>query len=120
MPIAAVPKRMSVFRRNGLMPEGFSGDASGVCFDSGSDMRGRRAGFVHGAGPGRYPTESAIARLKCREGLEQIAFAELRPEPVGEVELRVGRAPEQEVGDPLLSTGADEKVDRADVHRGKR
>src|SRR4051812_356909 len=118
MPMAAVPNLISVFRMNGLGPLGPGGDGSRVSVAAGvSDMRGRRRTEVaHGGGPGRYPTEPAIARLKCCDGFEEIVFAEVRPETIGEVQLGVRSAPQEEVRDALLTAGADEEVDVPDRH----
>src|SRR5262245_41747196 len=101
MPMTAVPKRMSVLRTNaasvfGLGFGGLAGGAPSATVSSGmragrrfrcEDVRGHR-------GLGGYPTEAPIARLERLDRREEIGLGPVGPEPLGEVELRVRRAPE--------------------------
>src|SRR6187551_3630252 len=54
--------------------------------------------------------EAALAAGVLLERGVQVAFLEVRPEPVHEDELRVGELPEEEVRDPLLAGRPDEQV----------
>src|ERR1700716_210376 len=54
--------------------------------------------------------ESAHAPLVGGERLVEVRAAEIGPERLGAVELRVGRLPEQEVAEPHLAGGADNQV----------
>ena len=67
-----------------------------------------RVGFVD-------PAVAALARLEVDDRLEEIAAAEIGPEHFGDVDLRVGDLPEQEVRDAQLAAGADEQVGIVDV-----
>ena len=58
---------------------------------------------------------SARAPANCVERRAEVVGAEVGPERVGEDELRVRRLPEQEVRDPELARGADEKVDLGEL-----
>src|SRR6187402_86673 len=42
---------------------------------------------------------AAVAALEFNDAFEQMQAAEVRPEEVGDVKLRVGNLPEEEVGD---------------------
>src|SRR5690606_12170763 len=56
---------------------------------------------------------AAKAALALAEGLDgdiQRGGVELGPQQVGEIKLRVGQLPEQEVADALLAAGADEEI----------
>ena len=53
---------------------------------------------------------SPITSGKRLNGGREIGAGEVRPQDVGEVELGVGRLPEQEVTQSLLSAGADEQI----------
>src|SRR6185312_10877761 len=55
----------------------------------------------------------AEAPFAAREELErgrQLPLVEVRPQSIGEIELRVGDVPEEEVADPPLTAGADQEV----------
>src|SRR5712691_4598945 len=49
--------------------------------------------------------------MKINERCAQVVGAEVRPQHVEEAELGVGRLPEQEIRQPLLAAGANEKID---------
>jgi hypothetical protein len=55
--------------------------------------------------------EAPFAVAEPRERGRQILSVEVRPSAIDEVELGIGALPEQEVGEPPLPAGADEKVD---------
>src|SRR5216683_482096 len=62
-----------------------------------------------------------LAALIRRDGLVQRRCVEVRPEQIGEIELRVRDLPKQEVGNALLAAGAYEKVGLRRVgHREER
>src|SRR5579871_4171261 len=63
--------------------------------------------------------EAALPLLEERQRLEELALAEVRPERVGDVQLGVSELPEEEVADPHLSAGADEKVGIGDAGRAE-
>ena len=68
---------------------------------------------------GRHAAEAPVpARERIDRGSE-VVLAEVRPKRLGEVELRVGALPEQEVGQPLLAAGAD-RADRRRAYRCRR
>jgi len=54
--------------------------------------------------------ETAVAALVVGDGLEKMSAAEVGPEAISDVDLRVGDLPEEEVGDALLAGGADDQV----------
>src|SRR5690606_4940421 len=66
-----------------------------------------------------YLAEAPLARLIIRNRREQVGLVEVRPERVGEVQLRVRGRPDEEVADAELAARADEEVDRADLHGGE-
>src|SRR5687767_744402 len=108
MPIAAVPRRASVFLTN------FDWSAAlraGFGMRRSSSVRCELVrGALHG-GLGGYSTEASIARLERLDRGVEVGVGPVGPETVREVELRVCGAPEQEVRDPLLAAGADQQVD---------
>ena len=53
---------------------------------------------------------SPITSGKRLNGGSEIGLGEVRPQDVGEVELGVGRLPQQEVTQSLFSAGADEQI----------
>src|SRR3977135_849980 len=58
----------------------------------------------------RSATEAARATGKLQQrGVEGVG-AEVRPQDVAPVELRVGRLPDQEIREALLAAGADDEV----------
>ena len=57
--------------------------------------------------------EAPLAALEIGDGRAQIVGAEIGPQRIDEAQLGVGRLPQQEVGQPLLAAGADDKVDVA-------
>ena len=72
-----------------------------------------------------YATDSASrpkrrCRRRRRPGPPQLVAPEVGPHHVGEVELGVGRLPEQEVRQPLLARGADHQVGRRQRARVER
>src|SRR5439155_1275276 len=56
------------------------------------------------------PAEATLALLIESQRLEELALAEIRPERVGDVDLRVGDLPEEEVAEAHLAAGPDEQV----------
>src|SRR6185503_20708565 len=69
------------------------------------------AGFDLAAGE----AEAALALgVGVERGVEILA-AEVGPEGAREVELGVGRLPEEEVGDAELAAGADDEVERRQI-----
>src|SRR5262249_32579081 len=65
-------------------------------------------------------TITALPLGKRCQRLLQLLAPEVGPEDRGEVELGVGRLPEQEVGQPLFTRCADEQVQRWEPLRGQR
>src|SRR5512137_1967076 len=61
---------------------------------------------------GRGEPEAALPVLEVGDGAEEVELAEVGPEGLHEDHLRVGRLPEQEVGDAPLPAGAHEQVER--------
>src|SRR2546422_4204174 len=60
-----------------------------------------------------YGLDAADPAVTPRKGGErgiELGSAELGPQAIGEVQLRIGHLPEQEVADAHLAAGADEKV----------
>ena len=53
----------------------------------------------------------------CLHGTDQFFLGKIRPGNRGKVKLRIGQLPEQEVGDPLLIAGADQKIRIRDPSR---
>ena len=70
---------------------------------------GRHDGDPRDQGAHRAAEAAAAARV-LGEGLPEVPLAEVGPERVHEHELRVGELPEEEVRDPQLPRGADQKV----------
>src|SRR5204862_1307412 len=56
------------------------------------------------------PTETALPRGVLRECPGELLAIEVGPERVGEVELGIGRLPEQEVRETLLSARANHEI----------
>src|SRR6201992_344118 len=100
------------------------------------EPRPRRGGRASGSGSGsgglgsnissskksltRAPSTAPEAPLALRVGAQRTLErrpVEVRPQLLGEDELRVGALPEQIVGDPLLAAGSDQAV--AIVHVGR-
>src|SRR5688572_21119172 len=54
--------------------------------------------------------EAPLALAVRRDRLVERRAVEIGPQRLGEIELGVGKLPEQEVGDALLAPGADEKI----------
>src|SRR5262245_43745655 len=55
------------------------------------------------------PAEAALAAMEIRNGGAQIVAAEIGPQHIDEAQLGVGRLPQQEIGQPLLTAGADQE-----------
>src|SRR4051812_40411875 len=53
-----------------------------------------------------HPPEAALAALVVGDGLEQVPAAEVRPQRVGDPQLRVGELPQHEVREPHLAARA--------------
>src|SRR6185312_7665266 len=58
----------------------------------------------------RSAAEPSLPRAVAAQGAQEVDLPELRPVRVAEVELGVGRLPEQEVRQPLFPRGADDQV----------
>ena len=48
--------------------------------------------------------------IVCIDCLFQLFLRKIRPGGIGEIKLRIGQLPHQEVGETLLSAGADQKI----------
>ncbi len=72
--------------------------------------RGRGPRGLGSAAPRALPAEPARAPGELEQRLVEGGRAEVRPQAVGEHELRVGGLPDEEVADPLLAAGADDEV----------
>src|ERR1041384_6326288 len=55
-------------------------------------------------------SETALPGAELLEGGRQLRGPEFRPHALGEMQLRVGAFPEEEVAEPLLPPGADQEV----------
>ena len=55
--------------------------------------------------------KAAVAPGKVDERVDEAGGREVRPVDIGEVELRIGRLPEQEVREALVAARADDEVD---------
>src|SRR5690606_32418022 len=65
--------------------------------------------------------ETAFARTVRGNRLFERKLIEIGPQRVGEIQLRIGKLPEQEIADALLAAGADEQIGlRRVVHRQLR
>src|SRR5262245_4152164 len=65
----------------------------------------------------RDATEATLTLLEVGEGLQVFARAEIRPERLGNVELRVRCLPQEEVAEPHLAARPDEEVGIRDAPR---
>ena len=63
----------------------------------------------------RIPAHAAVAAGILGQSFVEAFLREIGEERLGKVELRVGALPQQEVGQPLLTTGADHQIDRRQV-----
>src|SRR5690606_19372818 len=64
------------------------------------------------------PLESPVTAIAAREMVErrfEIDRFEVRPQDVGEIELGIGRLPEQEVREPHFARGTDQEIERRHV-----
>src|SRR4051812_34131735 len=71
------------------------------------------AGLRRGLRGGQLLARAAEAALAAAEGGERFLErrgAEVRPERIGEVELRVRELPQEEIGDALLAARANEEI----------
>src|SRR5690606_24019659 len=68
-------------------------------------------------GPRLHAPEASLPLLVGGDGLVQIGPVKVRPKGWRKVELRVGGAPEEKVGNALLAPGANEEIDGAHGHR---
>src|SRR5580704_3768225 len=62
---------------------------------------------------GGKPAETPFPAAEIGDCCAQVFGAKIGPQRFDEVELRVGRFPQQEVGEALFAAGADEQVDIA-------
>src|SRR5262245_30298761 len=70
---------------------------------------------------GAQAAEPPFATVKVGDGSAQVLGAEVGPEYVEEIQLGIGRLPQQEVGQPLFAAGADEEIDvRLNTGAGRR
>src|SRR5579884_2183448 len=65
-------------------------------------------------------SEAPIPGLKGRDRLEEMDLLEVRPVDVGEVQLRVGDLPQEEVAEPLLAPGADQEIRVGQIRRKEK
>src|SRR5579885_93547 len=70
----------------------------------------RPLGGLTGLRRRQHLAEAALPARIVGECRPELRLAEVRPQPVGEVELRIGAVPEEEIGQPLLAAGADQQV----------
>ncbi len=54
--------------------------------------------------------ESSLAPRELANGVFEVGFGEVGPQRIDEDELRIGRLPEQEVANPLLTACSDQKI----------
>src|SRR5687767_13613403 len=55
-------------------------------------------------------TEPPLAALEVRDCVEELALPEVRPQGVGDVDLRVRDLPEKEIADAHLAARANEQI----------
>src|SRR5690606_20422056 len=55
-------------------------------------------------------TVATVAAAEFADGMLEVVLREIRPQPVDEEQLGIGRLPEQEVADALLAAGADQQI----------
>ena len=67
------------------------------------------------AGDAGERAEFASAGMVICHSFLEVAFLEVRPRPRAEMELRVRRLPEQEIGQALLSSSTNDKVGVRDL-----
>src|SRR6201996_2051334 len=89
-----------------------SGSGSGGC---GWNISSSKKSLT-GPSPSAAPEAPLTLRVGAQRALERRPV-EVRPQLLGEDELRVGALPEQIVGDPLLAAGSDQEV--GIVHVGR-
>ena len=65
----------------------------------------------------RNGAEAALAPMEFADRGGEVVGIEVRPHPVGEVELGIGALPQQEVREALLAAGADQQIDVAAMAR---
>src|SRR5581483_937767 len=63
--------------------------------------------------------EAPLARLELAQRFEEVALAKVRPERLGDVDLRVRHLPEQEVRQADLAARADEEIGVGDPGRAQ-
>src|SRR6185369_1154894 len=73
--------------------------------------------FALGLFPGT--AESPLAALKMRDGVQELALPEIRPERVGHVDLGVSDLPQQEIADAHLPARPDEQIGIGDPRRSE-
>ena len=73
-------------------------------------MLPRSPGAVRPRRPRRSAAEAAMAVRVVPQRAQEVHVAEVRPQGLAEVVLRVGGLPHQEAGEPLLPRGADQQV----------
>src|SRR5262245_16580976 len=56
------------------------------------------------------PTEATLPQLELAQRFEELPFAEVRPQRLGDVDLRVGDLPQQKVRETHLATRPDQEV----------
>src|SRR5450759_1626423 len=65
------------------------------------------------------PAEAALALLIGSDGCGECFAIEVRPQQVGEIELRIGKLPQQKVADSMFAAGADEQIRLGRVSHGQ-
>src|SRR5690348_773675 len=80
------------------------------CFSIGGGST--RAG---GGGRGRDAAETPFATRVVVERAVEFGGIHIGPKGIGEIQLRIGKLPQQEIADPVFAPGTDEKVGRRHV-----
>src|SRR6185369_17419945 len=65
-------------------------------------------------------SEPALAALELAERLEKLQLAEIRPQRLRDVDLRVRELPEEEIADPHLPARPDEEIGIGDTGGAER
>src|SRR5208282_2906898 len=63
-----------------------------------------------GVGTVRDGAEAALAKLVGGDRAQELALAEIGPQSVGEIELRVGELKEKKIGDSQFSRSSNQQV----------
>src|SRR5919108_3928158 len=79
-----------------------SGNANGAVVMCSPSMRSNR---------GRQRAKASLPAVEIRQGVLEIRGTEVRPPPVGEIQLGVRTFPQQEIAQPPLTARPDQQVD---------